>query len=116
MSTLGRILDNVNCEQDDKGVGQTKLTEGLKEQEKEADKWEKKDWEAESDKLASKDKLGHSSGELNVEEEVEIGGIGNLEGEVIEHCDKVMEEEEVEKSWVGDMEEDEICVSWTETW
>ena len=33
----------------------------------------------------------------------------------MEHCDKVMEEEEeVEKSQVGDMEEGEILVSWTE--
>ena len=54
MSTLRRILqalkqkifiefDNVSCEQDDKGVGQTKLTEDLKEQEKEADECKKKD-------------------------------------------------------------------------
>ena len=62
MSTLGRILDNVNCEQDDKGVGQTKLIEDLKEQEKEADEREKEDWEVESDKLVSKEILGHWSG------------------------------------------------------
>ena len=77
--------------------------------------WDKQNnWEVESDKLVSKEKLGHWSGELNVEEDVRIGGIGNLEGEVMERCDKVMEEEEVEKSWVGDMEEDQILVSWTE--
>ena len=47
-SSLGRVLqalklkifiefDNVSCQQDDKGVGQPKLTEGSKGQEKEAD-------------------------------------------------------------------------------
>ena len=62
----------MSCEQDDKGVGQTKLTEDLKEKEKEADECKKKDWEVESDKLASKEKLGDWSGKLNVEEEVGI--------------------------------------------
>ena len=59
----------MSCEQDDKEVGQAKLTEGLKEQE-EADDWEKEDWEIESDKLASKEKLGNWSKELDVEEVV----------------------------------------------
>ena len=31
----------------------------------------------------------------------------------MERCDKVMEEEEVKKCSVGDMEEGEILVSWT---
>ena len=55
LSSLGRMLralkmiifielDDVSCEQDDKRVRQTKLTEGLKEQEKEANDWEKKRW------------------------------------------------------------------------
>ena len=40
-------------------MGQTKLTEGLIEQEEEADDWEKEEREVESDNLVSKEKLGH---------------------------------------------------------
>ena len=55
-------FDDVSWEQDDKGVGQAKLTEGLMEQKEEDDEWEKEEWEVEGDNLTSK--------ELNVEEVV----------------------------------------------
>ena len=44
------------------------MTKGSIEQEEEADDWEKEEWELVGDNLVSKEKLGHWSKELNVEE------------------------------------------------
>ena len=60
----------MSWKQEDREVGQAKLTEGLIEQEDEADDWEKEEREVEGDNLVSKEKLGHWSKELNVEEVV----------------------------------------------
>ena len=68
-STLGRMLqalkkkifiefDDVSWKQEDRGVGQAKLIEGLIEQE-EADDWEKEEREVEGDDLVGKEMLGH---------------------------------------------------------
>ena len=67
----------MSWKQEDRGMGQGKLIEGLIEQE-EADDREKKEREMEGDNLGSREMLGHWDKELNVEEVVG-GGVEKKE-------------------------------------
>ena len=67
----------MSWKQEDRGMGQAKLIEGLIEQE-EADDREKEEKEMEGDKLVSREMLGHWDKELNVEEVV-VGGVEKKE-------------------------------------
>ena len=48
------------------------------------------------------------------EQDVKVGWVGDLKEGVMEHCDEMMEQEEVEVSWVEDLRKDEMLVSWDE--
>ena len=67
----------MSWKQEDRGMGQAKLIEGLIEQE-EADDREKEEREMEGDNLVSREMLGHWDKELNVEEVVG-GGVEKKE-------------------------------------
>ena len=74
---------------------------------KEADDWKKEEWEVESDKLASKDSLGHWSEELDVEKIVggRVEKKEEVEGKMGQVGELVKAEEMVD--WIKELEEEE---------